>query len=438
MKPSQCAGAYLLLCAALVLPVGCRKAAAPNPERAAESGTRPSATSPASPAGSAPVGSLADRLKAVTADDDGAKKMPLFDWRPVGPGTSKMVIPVVEGLALTEVITSKYGDLQNITTVQNITEKTIKASFSGEDFLRPDANGKYKTFHGKGDRVFDTTDLATSHNFMLKWRTGAIDSAAGWTTWSTSTDVLQHLRQGETVPFAFSFDQQMLMSDLMAGHPTLSLAFGDQNGRTVLHCSMTRASETDVAFPVLVNNVRAELPAMHARCDLTPEEQIHFWILDQLSNPVLLADVFDANSDHSQKTMINFPAGPDQPGAAAAMEAALAAKKPVELQSIYFDFASAVIRPESDPVLQQIATTLQRNPGWRLSVSGHTDNIGNDRANLDLSRQRAAAVRDALVSRYKIAADRVTTDGFGASRPIETNATVEGRSINRRVELQRL
>ena len=72
-----------------------------------------------------------------------------------------------------------------------------------------------------------------------------------------------------------------------------------------------------------------------------------------------------------------------------------------------------------------------------LKVDGHTDNIGGDGYNLDLSRRRSAAVKAALAERYRIAADRLTPDGFGASRPKASNDTLSGRAQNRRVELVR-
>ncbi|HEX4179012.1 MAG TPA: OmpA family protein, partial [Rhizomicrobium sp.] len=71
------------------------------------------------------------------------------------------------------------------------------------------------------------------------------------------------------------------------------------------------------------------------------------------------------------------------------------------------------------------------------TVEGHTDNIGGDTYNLDLSKRRAAAVKNALVTRYHITADRLSTNGYGSSRPVETNDTLEGRARNRRVELTR-
>jgi OOP family OmpA-OmpF porin len=71
----------------------------------------------------------------------------------------------------------------------------------------------------------------------------------------------------------------------------------------------------------------------------------------------------------------------------------------------------------------------------KLVIEGHTDNVGAAAANQALSEKRAAAVRRALVETYGVAADRLTTKGFGATKPVAPNTTVEGRQNNRRVEL---
>jgi hypothetical protein len=92
---------------------------------------------------------------------------------------------------------------------------------------------------------------------------------------------------------------------------------------------------------------------------------------------------------------------------------------------------------ESTPVLEEIAGVLRDNPEWSLTVNGHTDNIGGDVYNLDLSKRRAAAVKQALITQYRIAPERLSADGFGASRPVDTNDTLAGRARNRRVELTR-
>jgi outer membrane protein OmpA-like peptidoglycan-associated protein len=122
---------------------------------------------------------------------------------------------------------------------------------------------------------------------------------------------------------------------------------------------------------------------------------------------------------------------------ASQIEQQLAEKKPVQIYGIYFDFASATIRPESEVVLSELADILRRNPDWTLNVDGHTDNIGGVAFNQQLSEQRAAAVKDALVTRYHIAPNRLLTRGYGLTRPVESNDTLAGRARNRRVELMR-
>jgi outer membrane protein OmpA-like peptidoglycan-associated protein len=130
---------------------------------------------------------------------------------------------------------------------------------------------------------------------------------------------------------------------------------------------------------------------------------------------------------------INFPvAKPEN-----VLEKQLTQEKRAVTYGIYFDFNRDTLKPESEPVLKEIAQAMRDNPDWKLTVEGHTDNVGGDSYNLELSRRRAAAVKQALVSQYNIAPERLLTGGFGASRPVETNDTLEGRARNRRVELVR-
>jgi outer membrane protein OmpA-like peptidoglycan-associated protein len=107
----------------------------------------------------------------------------------------------------------------------------------------------------------------------------------------------------------------------------------------------------------------------------------------------------------------------------------------VATQGIYFDTGSDVIRPESSGTLRQIASMLGEHADLKLTIEGHTDNVGNAAANQSLSEARARAVKDALVSAYGITADRLETAGFGDTKPAGSNATPEGRQSNRRVEL---
>jgi len=101
---------------------------------------------------------------------------------------------------------------------------------------------------------------------------------------------------------------------------------------------------------------------------------------------------------------------------------------------ILFDTDSDQIKPESASVIRMIAKGLETNPALKLMIEGHTDSVGNADHNLDLSKRRAEAVKAVLVTQFTIDASRLTTSGLGATKPIESNDTAQGRSQNRRVE----
>lgn len=103
-------------------------------------------------------------------------------------------------------------------------------------------------------------------------------------------------------------------------------------------------------------------------------------------------------------------------------------------RGILFDVNSDRIRPESYGVLKDIASVLSDNPSVKIAIIGHTDSDGDDAANLDLSRRRAASVKSALQSEFSISADRMETDGKGESQPVDKNENAEGKANNRRVE----
>lgn len=109
----------------------------------------------------------------------------------------------------------------------------------------------------------------------------------------------------------------------------------------------------------------------------------------------------------------------------------------VALEGITFDTGKAVIRPESKAVLDQIGALLVNAAALKLEIQGHTDNVGAPTANLTLSQQRAEAVKKYLIDTHKVAATRLTTAGFGDTKPVADNSTEEGRAKNRRVELHR-
>ena len=214
-------------------------------------------------------------------------------------------------------------------------------------------------------------------------------------------------------------------------------------------CAFPRVGTADLAFPVLLNQQPVLLPAVLATCSAEKEDPIHIYYLDQPANPLTLA--LQIGGSRPQSIRITVPPQKAQQanagasanargsgnGRSAQMEQKLAEKKPSEIYGIYFDFDSPTLNPKSERMLNQIAGILHRNPNWKLSVSGHTDNVGDGSFNMELSQRRAATVKNALVTRYRIVGNRLTTVGFGATLSIASNDTMEGRAHNRRVELVR-
>lgn len=163
-------------------------------------------------------------------------------------------------------------------------------------------------------------------------------------------------------------------------------------------------------------------------------------------NDTRVANIPNADIGRSHKIALAIPGSEDDPtffGTIRVMAGgkklydALAEKGRVATQGIYFATGRDLLRPESTPVLKEIAAMLQEHPELKLVIEGHTDNVGDDAANLTLSDKRAAAVMKHLVERAGIDASRLEAKGFGESKPVGSNDTPEGRQQNRRVELVR-
>lgn len=105
-------------------------------------------------------------------------------------------------------------------------------------------------------------------------------------------------------------------------------------------------------------------------------------------------------------------------------------------QQIFFETNRAVIRSISFPILDTVAQVLRDFPDITIEIQGHTDSRGSDAHNMRLSQARAEAVRTYLIAQG-IAPERLTARGYGETVPIESNATAEGRAVNRRVEFHR-
>ncbi|MBC7791112.1 MAG: OmpA family protein [Anaerolineae bacterium] len=150
--------------------------------------------------------------------------------------------------------------------------------------------------------------------------------------------------------------------------------------------------------------------------DLGRTNKIHFWVGSSADNPSFL-------------TNFKLAAGGKK------LYDALTESGRVATQGIYFDSGSDRIKPESTPTLKEIGAMLKEHADLKLTIEGHTDNVGNAQSNHDLSHKRAAAVKAILSSSYGIDGSRLEATGFGDKKPAAPNTTPEGRQQNRRVEL---
>lgn len=287
------------------------------------------------------------------------------------------------------------------------------------------------------NRSIRQSDLRASKLYLQWFGTNIPTEVPGTTAIGTSSTVLSALKsKGEAelgmfdIPPARPGGAKLTTSDVLADSETYKLH---------------RVESTPVMVPVLLNDVKTELPAIHAtgRSDFYGY-RAEFFFLDDENNPLALkwrlrinSVGSDASANGSPNTLQVIKISHHCGGGISRLEQALLQNGRVDVYDIFFSFNSDEIREESEPTLREINDILRRHSDWKLSIDGHTDNIASDAFNLNLSERRAAAVKNALVASFGIKADRLATAGHGKSSPIDTNDTPEGRARNRRVELVR-
>lgn len=141
-------------------------------------------------------------------------------------------------------------------------------------------------------------------------------------------------------------------------------------------------------------------------------------------NYMLYLDLLDISGESFQREIIrNFKLEPIEVGAK------------MILKNIFFEFGKSTLKPESYIQLDNVMLLMKSNPGVRIEISGHTDNVGSAKANQKLSEDRAKAVVDYLISRG-VDMIRMEYKGYGFSQPVAPNNTPDGRAQNRRVEFK--
>jgi outer membrane protein OmpA-like peptidoglycan-associated protein len=342
-------------------------------------------------------------------------------------------IPLVPGLVITIATHDAQADYETLLTYTAVTPEYVEISSVAR---KTGSDGKPVA----SSRRILRADLKSSHRLIMTLQSGDPDTFPGSTLTSLSADAVRDLdSKGETAFIVGSakLDQCVVSYD-DSGIVDLLFAGGRKYYRGPLRVN----ADGPKSYSVLVNGERRMLPALSVRGDLQVGDahvQPEFMLLDDADNAMIVTNSGASTQCSARVVRIDFPVvHADTASAGDNLDKALAAGAcRAELHGIYFATGSADLLPPSSPTLAAVAATLQAHADWKLAVEGHTDNIGSVDYNLDLSNRRAQSVVHALVERYRVDAAHLSAHGFGLSRPVEPNTTLEGRARNRRVELAR-
>lgn len=398
-----------------------------------------------------------------------SKPQPLPQWMPASPElvsspTSK--IPLRKTLRLVNAGTDELrGDFESIFAVDDVTDQFVHIHAAEQfppgqgiaRFLGGSSSSSQKPQEIVCGRIVFVTDMENSsetNGYLC--RDKREEKFPGTTAISLSRKTVNELRTAGQSEFTYHEDplksvlksfktamaaqdekssdaaSQDLMKKMMSFAPGGGISPDISMDTPPQKCTLHR-NGNDVAFPVLVNDQKTELPVIDVVVKL-PNKEGHMYVLDDPENPLVLGS---ASTEGGHEQVIKIYWDKEKTSTPNQLEQDLEKNGRAKVYDLYFDFASASLRPESNKVLKEIADVMRAHPDWKLSVEGHTDNIGGNTSNLELSKRRTEAVVHVLAANYDIPASRFTTDGFGASRPVDTNDTLEGRARNRRVELVR-
>jgi outer membrane protein OmpA-like peptidoglycan-associated protein len=336
-------------------------------------------------------------------------------------------IPLKKGLTLSSTWVGKAGDYDHecLTQISGVDTRGVDLTYSC-----PVGDTHENVTYG---RRLCRVDLRDAYIYSTGFLNKALpDVLGGTTTFSFSEKSFGQLKnQGE-------MRHRYLQLDFSAKKNALFVRDDQVGVLKPKDTSQHSAYALDLfdTLDVIVNDRTVALPIINAWGTVLADggsgsrDEVRTKVLDDPHFPLVLQYEQVGWHFSIKYTRISFPTDDE-------IEKALEKDKHVDVYGIYFDFGSDRLRPESEPVLREISEALQKNGGWTLRIQGHTDNVGSDAFNMDLSERRSAAVRTALIQRFAIDGTRLTTSGFGASQPKESNATVEGRAKNRRVELVR-
>ena len=308
-----------------------------------------------------------------------------------------------EGGLITTAWTNAYGpDAESWIAFANVRSDTFDINYSSSRGMR-------------AVRRIRVVDRMNARSLILGFSVKMPLEIDNTTTLGTSGAVLEELRTSGRASSSLVYNDSLAS---MQGEFTLV----DAKGK----------------FSISLDNDPVQIPVVHAFGQFQgggKQAQGDFYFLNNKNNPMLLEYSVSFSGEKVPRTerFVRVTPGASE---RSAMEQALATVRTYTTYGIHFDFDKATIRNESIAMINEMATTLKNNPLWALKIVGHTDSIGKVSYNLKLSKARAESLKTALVKRG-VEASRLETAGAGASTPIATNKTLQGRALNRRVELSR-
>jgi outer membrane protein OmpA-like peptidoglycan-associated protein len=345
-------------------------------------------------------------------------------------GLNPAKIPLKPGLILVDAWQRFNGDVEGVVTVAAVERSFVRTETVGLGFAYPkEVEGRKHTTYRSTCR----TDLDNGRYYQTEWAQDFPEIFPGTTYFTMPTQMFRKLKSSGRINWAY-----------------VEYTVPEGTGRFVpepIEGELVRIEPQDVPYDVILNGQPTQLPTIHVNGTFhfggderifgiyaglggTRDVEVEAYILDNPDNPICL--LFRKGPDFQLRFVkITVPQEKPHP----LIEQQLRESKKAITYGINFDFNKDTIKPESEPVLKEIAQAMSDNPDWKLMIGGYTDNIGGDKYNLDLSQRRAAAVKRALVDRYHEDPNRLSSAGHGESSPVDTNDTLEGRARNRRVEL---
>ncbi len=340
-------------------------------------------------------------------------------------------IPHQAGLTVTTALTGQNGDYESRKRVLRREADAWLIAYSASV-----PEGKTRTRIISSERFVYDVDLIKARNYRTAFEEGVQEDYPGTTALGVSSLVLKELHNTGKSRYALVGESHWVMPAI-AGQSSTKLPLSDlisglgKNNNVAFKGELQKKARGE--FAVLINGQIYKMPVLNATGRFTASNgqtmDAELTLLDDAANPLALQ--WRIGKSALRVVRLDFPI----PKASTALTEQLRVNKRVVLPGLYFDFASAMLRPESTANLPAIIAAIRSAPAGVLKIEGHTDAIGVDSTNLALSKARAESVRLALIKLDASLSARLTSQGLGETKPQADNITLEGRARNRRVEL---